>query len=247
MAATLVGVSTLVFGTSAGQPSAPAGYANDDVAYYLWISKPTTSVPATPSGWSLVSNYIANSGGTETGNQGPMRHMIWKTTVSGTLTPPSVSNNIGNAASQVTGTACAVYRPGAGETISETAYTGQDVDGGTARSITFTTPDLDPGDQLLLLSGNADNATTIATPSLTSTGVTFGTITEQADASTGNGDDLGVYIHTSSVSSGSATGNATFAATLSTGVALQSVGGTTLLRVRGTVTSTPVRRLFQPF
>lgn len=245
MAATLVGVSTLVFGTTAGQPSAPAGYANGDVAYYLWISKQVSAgTPSTPAGWSLVSNYVANSGGTETGNQGPMRHMIWKTDVSGTLTPPSISNFSG--AGQVTGTACAVYRPGAGEVLEEAAYTGQDIDGGTARSITFTTPDVDAGDQLLLLSGNADNGTTIASPSLTSTGVTFGAITEQADASTGNGDDLSVYIHTASVSAGNASGNLTFAATLSTGVALQSVGGTTLLRVRA-VAAGATARLFLPF
>lgn len=244
MAASLVGVSTLVFGLTSGQPSAPAGYADGDVAYYLWISKQVSAgTPSTPGGWTLVSNYVANSGSTETGNQGPMRHMIWKTAVSGTLTPPSISNFSG--AGQVTGTACAVYRPGAGEAIEETAYTGQDIDGGTARSITFTTPDLDPGDQLLLLSGNADNGTTIASPSLTSTGVTFGAITEQADNSTGNGDDLGVYIHTSSVSSGTATGNATFAATLSQGIALQSVGGTTLLRVRGVASAR--HGLFLPF
>lgn len=239
-AVTLVGVGAIVFGTTAATPGTVAGTATGDTALILAESKqPGVGVPAAPAGWLTLLDVTVNAGGTVGGNTGPMRLQAFAEQVDGSFAWPAVSNFSGTG--QVIGVTPVVVRPASGESIELAATYGEDLDGGTAWSATGgSVLAIAAADLVIAWSCAADNGITVTGGTITAAGATFGTTTEDVDASTPNGDDMGAYVHHATVTSGTATGAPNLAMTLSVGIAGQSVGGTGFLRVRSKPGPPPV-------
>jgi hypothetical protein len=224
---TLVGVGAAVFGTTTATPGAVAGTAVGDTAYLLVVSKRTATTPPTPSNWSPRADFVAVAGSSPADSGGPVRLQVCRREVpTGGLTMPAVTHG---GTSPVIGVVPVVVRPGAGQQIVDVVVTGEDVDAGTGYSATAGDAlALAAADLLVALTGLNDNGSTASGGALTATGAVFGTTTEHVDASTTNGEDTGVVVHSAPVTTG-ATAAPRLAMTLSAG----KPGGTAFLQVRG--------------
>lgn len=125
------------------------------------------------------------------------------------------------------------------------AATGSGTDNthGTDRSITTGTIDLAPGDMVVIaVAVDTNTASTITSPTLTASGITFGTVTQRTS---GAGDTIGehgnVELFDALVTAGSGTVAATFAFTTAT----TQCGPVVVTRLReGALPAQPVRRRF---
>lgn len=234
-AVTLVGVGTTVWGATSVTPDSVAGVANGDQPFMLVCSKrPSVVQPAAPAGWTRDFSEIGNPGGTVTPSEGPFYLQVHSrnTVVSGgSISWPSVGN--GSGSQQVIGATAVVARPASGESLVWDTAWGQDLDGGTSYSVTAGTAlDLGPGDLVVAFTAITDNNVTSSGGTISAAGITFGATTEQRDSSSGNGDDLGCYVHTAAVTSGTATVAPTLTQTLSSSDVDFNRGATVFLRIR---------------
>ena len=236
-------VGATVWGTTTATPGAVAGTADGDQPYILVVSKrPSVGVPAAESGWSIVSgaDVTVNSGGAETGNQGPMRLQVHRRdtlVTGGSITWPAIGNFTG--AGQVIGVTPVLAAPAAGEAlVAEVATWGQDVDdNATAVCTGAAALALAPADVVVTVGACCDNNVTSSGAAITASGITFGTTTEHQDTSTGNGDDQSCYVHSAAVSSGTATSAPVLTQTITPANANQARVGTVFLRIRSAITN----------
>ncbi|MFI5973504.1 hypothetical protein [Streptomyces sp. NPDC051452] len=188
---------------------------------------PSDSIPTTPSGWSLISSF-SGGGGTFGASAGPRRQTWFARVLAGGEPNPTTVIPSGSAGSVIAARIISLARTagtgwrwaasGADDSTSGTAFS---VVGGMA--LTFKA-----GDFVVLGYGVASSADSYTAEAVTAAGITFGTVTERADAAVTTGNGLSSALATCSVSSGTAQVAPTITATL----AAASVGVAGALRIR---------------
>lgn len=209
-------------------PAYPTNTTGDQLILIIGM-KPSTANSGsvtTPSGWTLVTSIVGAGGygatlGVDTGNTNLFVYTRTAPSggLSGTLTVTVATNNIcWGIIGEITSTT--------GNAITVTGWTSSDTTAGNVSASFTTGTSLKPNVQLHMAMCIPTDVTTPAQFSgyaLTSTGVTFGTITELAEPDSTTGNDIGGFLAWGTVSSGTSSGNTTLTAT---------AGGTTT-NVRG--------------
>ena len=225
-------------GAGAGQVNSinvayPTGIASGNLLFLCIANKYPPNGPATPTGFTAP----ANNQGTGDPGDGPgigvgatyatVYYRVADGSESGTVT---VSVTSGNALYGV----MARYTNATGA-WAVGAANGGDSTAGTAWSATMgTDPGVQGGDMVLACNANNNNTSLGSAYALSQTGVTYGTATERLDNSTSFGDDVGIKFADHAVTSGTSSAAPVHTWTASASAA----GGTALLRIRESGTST---------
>lgn len=210
--------------------------ATDGIALIVG-QKPSTAnggTVTTPSGFTLVQEHLAQGGygstlGADTGNTN--LRVYTKDTVtgseSGTLTVTVGTNSVSWARF------VRYSKQGTGA-IQIAAATASDTAAGDV-SLTFgSDPGVQTGDLMLIamcIPTDVNGTASFSSPAISQTGVTFGAISEIADSSSGNGNDIGCGIWQVHANSGTSSAAPTFTAT----------GGTTKTNLRGPAIALRIR------
>ena len=182
---------------------------------------PSDSVPSTPSGWTLIGSS-SGGGGTFASSAGPRRLTFFARVLLGSDGNPTTAIPAGSTGSLIAGRIVSLSRT-AGTGWRWAASFGDDQTSGTAFAAAGGTAlSWKAGDTAVIGYGVASNADSFSAEAITVTGVTFGTLTERADAAVTTGYGTSVALATVAVSSGTATLAPSLVATLasaSTGIA----------------------------
>jgi hypothetical protein len=224
---------TAASGTTSCTPSYPTGISASTSKIYCVVtgrSNTANTAPTMPAGWTKVADLEGGTGtwGVDAGTRRVT--LFRKDTVTGSETGTVTVSLSGSTANTLRATIFRVEVP-AGYGISEAASTGADTTNGTGYSATGTTNiDFAANDLLLIgVAQNIDSGTNSA-QSITASGITFGTLTNQANTAVTNGNDHRHLLWSVPVSSGSGTVAPTFAYTISA----SGSGPTAFLRLRTT-------------
>lgn len=243
MALSYVGSATSTYGITSVTPSNPSGYTatNGDLALILVVSKRSaTATPNTPSGWWRWDTEEVGTG-TPGAGTGPLRLTIFYQTIQGNFSWPAITQTSHTGA--VISAEPLVYRATTG-TYSMKSDQVSDTSSGTAFGGTIgSNPGFTTGDHVAILSGLTSSTPSFTAFSISATGATFSALTERVDGFTSNGDDLGIGLHTGSVTAGTATAAAVTNFTLSSG----TTGGQIVLRVREDTSTVAVDTLSETF
>lgn len=218
-------------GTTSVTVALPATPQAGDVHVIFVGAKPYNAVINVPAGWNLITGTDGANG--TVANAIDLGSVVWKAFYrvwqSGD-TNPAVSVTTGNVALGVAHR----YRPSAGATINTPiGAKGSDTTSGTGYSITTDASlALAANDVISHFSVIAGNNATFATPTLSATGITFGTVTENpaTEGTTASGNDLEASAATSTISAGTGTVTVTGGWTLS----VAQTGGGAIVRIRET-------------
>ncbi len=236
-------------GTSVA-PAYPAGIAAGDCLVLIVGQKPSTAnggTATTPSGWTLRESITGQGGygatlGADTGNTNLF--IYTKDTVAGNetgnLTVTVGTNNVcwGIIVRIPSGAGNFVYGTADGSRAtaptSGTAFTTLLTNGATA-------PNLQDGDMAIwamcIPTDVLNNG--FGTPTISSTGTTFGTAVELEEPDSGTGNDIGGYVAYADATAGSSTAAPTVGVT-ATGTVTNVRGPIALIRIRENVqTLTP--------
>jgi len=218
-------------GSTAPAPALPASPQAGDVHVLFIGCKPYTATINTPSGWTLITNTNGTNGtvanGTDVGSVAVAAfYRVWQ---SGDANP-TISITSGNTA-----LACIHrFRPTAGSTIdTPVGEKGSDTTSGTGFSCTMGSDiGITAGDAVVGYSYLPGNNATFATPTLSATGVTFGTVTENpaTEGATATGLDCEASACTALPSAGPSSAAAVVGWTLS----VAQTGMSNLIRIRET-------------
>jgi hypothetical protein len=233
----LVATSAWVAGTTAPAPSYPAGVAAGDLVQLIVHSKPVTTTPATPTGWSFVGSAAGGTGAQGSGT-GQTRITVFQqvatTALSGTQAVSSPSGNVALAHMRA-------WRAADGYLVQyETLFSTWSVSTAST-SIGGTTADAMPiaaGDELVVVAGTRDDeSSTITVTGVTASGSTFGTLTRDPNSTavSATGNQISATAYRASVMAGSSTGAVTVTATSSSS---ETATGA-VLRVRATAETVP--------
>ncbi|MFF7966766.1 hypothetical protein ACFZC3_15540 [Streptomyces sp. NPDC007903] len=234
-------VGALATGTTTVTP-ALVGAAGDLAVLQVVSGHPSDSVPSTPSGWTSAGSF-SGGGGTFGTSAGPRRITYFVRVLTGgeaaptTSIPAATGSVISGRVMNLTRSAGTGWRWAAAfgeDTLSGTGFSATSL-----AALTFTA-----GDVAVIGYGVASNADSYTAEALTATGITFGTVTERADAVVAAGNGASVALATATVTAGSGSQTPTVAATL----AAASTGVAGVLRVReasAVLTATP-QSVFPP-
>jgi len=218
----------------------PASPQAGDLHVLYFGVKPYTTTVTPPSGWTLIPNTDGTNGtvgsGTDVGSiKQAAYYRYWQ---SGDPTTPSV----GFSGASVGLGVIIRFRPTAGKTINvPVGDKGSDVSSGTDYAATMGADiGITVGDAVVSFTTIAGNNSTFGSPTLSATGVTFGTVTENpaTEGSTSSGDDLEASGSTALPSAGPSSAAAVVGWTLS----VAQTGMTALVRIRESSASTPVNQ-----
>lgn len=225
-------------------PALPAGAAAGQLAVLQVVSgHQDDPTPATPSGWLLAGSF-SGGGGVFGAAAGPRRLTFFVRELLGSDTAPTVSIPTGGTGSTI---AARIYR------LSRSAGTGwrwaaafaEDTSSGTGFSAASATAlTWSAGDFAVIGYGIPLSTATFSAEAIAATGITFGTITEQADDSITAGHDSRFVTATGAVSSGTGTQAPTLSATLS--AASTGVAGVLRVREAGTDMDALPQSVFPP-
>jgi hypothetical protein len=211
-------------------PTMPSGYTTGNLLVIVIGTKPDTSTPSTPSGWSLAGTSAGGTG-SQGASTGPVRCTVfYKVATSASETAPAItitSNNVSFAQSfYLTGTV--------GAFVLATAA-GSDTTTGTGWSVTCSTnPGLTTNDFIFSIAVIGDDAATWSAEAATATGATISSLTEINEYTTGNGNDIGGFIARGTVTAGTSSANPVLTATAGgTTTGTQGVG--MIVRIRETI------------
>ncbi|MFJ8153973.1 hypothetical protein [Streptomyces sp. NPDC094468] len=206
---------------------AVVGSAGNLAVLQVVSGHPSDPVPSTPSGWTLVGS-ASGGGGTFGASAGPRRLTFFARVLVGGDAAPTTAIPSGSAGSLIAGRIVSLART-AGTGWRWAASFGDDQTSGTSFSAVGTSAlTWKAGDLAVIGYGVASNADSYTAEALAAAGITFGTVTERADAAVTTGNGTSVALATCSVSSGSATVAPTVSATL----ASASIGIAGVMRVR---------------
>jgi hypothetical protein len=216
-------------GTTSVAPAFPASPLVGDIHIIFVGSKPYNTTHSTPTGFTLISGTNATNGTVANGVDVGSVHMsaFYRRFVTGD-TAPSCGVTSGNVALGV----CYRFRPSTGFSLYNPvgAY-GSDTTSGTGFSCTMASNiGIDAGDALVAASVIAGDNSTFGTPTLTATGVTMGTVTENpaTEGTTTGGNDL----EASGMSALPSAGPASAAAVVGWTLSVAQTGMSVLARVR---------------
>jgi hypothetical protein len=225
---------TISFGTTGTQSThtdtvtpAVVGSAGNLAVLQVVSGHPLDSVPSTPSGWTLVGS-ASGGGGSFGASAGPRRLTFFARVLLGGDANPTTAIPSGSSGSLIAGRIVSLSKT-AGTGWRWAASFGDDQTSGTGFSATGTTAlTWKAGDFALIGYGVASNADAYSAEAIAAAGVTFGTVTERADAAVATGNGTTAALATSTVSSGTATLAPTVTATLSSA----SIGIAGVMRIR---------------
>ncbi|MFI6249053.1 hypothetical protein [Streptomyces sp. NPDC051016] len=188
---------------------------------------PDDSIPSTPSGWILAGS-TSGGGSTFASSAGPRRLTWFVRVLTGGDGNPTTAIPSGATGSLIIGRIVSLSRTAGTDWRWATSF-GDDQTSGTGFAAAGTTAlSWQSGDMAIIGYGVASNADSFSAEAIAVTGVTFGTLTERADAAVTTGYGASVALATSSVTAGTATLAPSLVATL----ASASVGIAGVLRVR---------------
>ena len=238
---TVVGAGAVAFGAAAGTtvaPTIPTHAAGDLLVAVRAMKHSTTETLTAEAGWTRGVAEQAGGTGSFAADTGPTKIAIDYLQATGSGTTVTFDNTA--VANTVAWAQVIVLRKGIpGAYWSVNGVSGTDNSAGAAYSVAFASnPGLELGDYAVVgVSTPTDiTASHWSAPTLTATGLTA-TATEQGDAVSGNGFDIGAGSWTVQVTAGPATAAATFAATAG-GTTTNMAGPCALLRVRADATPT---------
>ncbi|HEY9251765.1 MAG TPA: hypothetical protein VIP06_03820 [Nocardioides sp.] len=221
-------VGALATATASITPAMPTGVAADQLAVLQVVSAHTNdSIPSTPSGWTLVGS-ASGGGGTYGAGTGPRRLTFFTRVLLGGDAAPTTALPAGDANSLLAGRVFRLSRSAGagwrwGMAFAEDTSSGTGFSAVSAATLTWAA-----GDFAMLGYALPVSTSALSAEAITASGVTFGTVTEQADDSVTTGHDARFGTATASVSSGSGTVAPTVAATLSSA----ATGEAGVLRIR---------------
>ncbi|MFD7609724.1 hypothetical protein [Streptomyces sp. NPDC059828] len=238
-----IGVGALSQAATSITPAFPAGATTGRLAILVVVSgHPTESIPTTPSGWSSAGSFSGGTGSFGSGT-GPRRLSLFTRVLLGSDTAPTTQLPTGTG-SLIAGRIHVLSRSAGTGWRWATAF-GEDTTSGTGFSGASASPlTWAAGDFALLgyaLSASTASATAEA---VTASGITFGTVTEQADDSLTTGNAGRLVDATGTVSSGSGTQAPTVTATL--GAAAAGVAGVLRIREATAAISATAQTVFPP-
>lgn len=227
-------------GTTSVVPALPATPAAGDVHVMFVGAKPYNATIGTPAGWTLITNTNGTNGTTANGTDvgSVCVASFYKVWVSGDGNPTS-SITTGNTALGVIHR----LRPTSGYTIdTPVGQKGTDVTSGTGYAATMGADiGITVGDALVSSTFIAGNNATFATPTITATGLTVGTVTENpaTEGTTSGGLDCEASSSTALPTAGTSSAAAVVGWTLS----VAQTGMSNLIRIRETVAAAATPKL----
>lgn len=230
--------ATITPGTTSCSCTYPTGLAAGDLLILHVTNKYPANGPSDPAGWSKIGP-VDTSGGSAAADTGNSRNTVyWKRsdgTESGTISLTMTSCNTSYAV-------CYAYRSGSGILMSGGSTSGTDTTGNQAAwSITGSAdPGLRQGDRVVVLNTVNGDASTFASHELSATGATFGTLTEQHDAGTSQGQDCGSFVVDAYVTGGPSTAAPVFTSTATGYKTGHPTGSAVILVLRAQPTATAV-------
>ncbi|MBP9702465.1 peptidoglycan DD-metalloendopeptidase family protein [Candidatus Woesebacteria bacterium] len=221
-------------GTTSVAPAYPDLDIGDMLILVVGSRGTTDPTPTTPTGWTLIGSSYNGGAGAFAADAGNARITTYSREATSRLTgTQSVTITSGNTAH---GQIYAINRDNAeGWTISSGG--GTDTTAGTGYSVTTSSVSLDSasgGDVILVASSINTDAYTYTSLSLTQTGSTIATPTEEAEYRGTTGNDMGLHVASTEVTSGSGSGAATFSMTGSGSTASAPAGATIVIKILGT-------------
>jgi hypothetical protein len=224
-------------------PYPASGVLAGDIPILIVVSKASsgTGEPPTIADPTGFTKLFEAWGGTGTAgiDTGPVKLSVWRKTTDADGSENGTSVSVVNPAnsSMVYGNIHGVQRATSGSTVVTGFASGSDVIADTAWSVTCgSDPGIQANDLLLWLAGGSVSPTsTFSVEAITATGCTFGTMTEQEDASTSSGFGARRIVATMACTAG--TSSAAPVLTATTAAATQTGVGA-VLRIRET-TSQP--------
>lgn len=194
----IFGVGAAAAGTTSCAPTYPSGSTAGDLHLLVTVSKAYTGSVATPSGWTLVANYVSGStaSGADTGSvdvyvfqrEGAFSGSV---TVTGTGTNTIIAQIVG-------------FRKITGASWTVSSVSGIDDSPGTTYTATSSAFQPQRKDFILFATGfNTDEITTLDTTSATITSIngdiSFSNKQEVFKAQAAQGDDVSIVAHAAEV------------------------------------------------
>lgn len=227
-------------GTTSCTPAYPTGISASTSKLYCVVtgrSNTASTVPTMPAGWTRIGGLEGGTGtwGVDTGTR--RVDVFAKDTVTGSETGTETVSLSGSTANTMRATILRVEVP-SGHSISAELATGADTSNDTSYSAT-SSASLDFLANDLLLTATAQNidSGTASSRAVSSTNVTFGTLTNRADTAVTSGNDHRHIINTVPVSSVSGTPDNTV--TYSYTISASGSGPTAFLRLRSVAPTPP--------
>lgn len=227
MAITYVAAGSLASGAVSGTPGLPAGISVGDLLIMQVVSaSPTDATVSTPAGWDYIDSFESTIGVFGVGT-GPRRMTFLARVYAAGDAAPSIV--LPSGTNSVVSAEIFAFHRSAGTGWRYAAQFGEE----DTSTVSFTAPTSDvvtwaPNDFVLLGYGLPASGTTLSAEAIVAAGVTFGTITERADAAVAVGAGIRFASATGAVTAGTVSVVASINATLS--VAGFGVAG--LIRIR---------------
>ena len=227
MTISLTSTGALSQGTVTITPAYGSGVVAGRLAILTVVSgHPSESIPQTPSGWSQIDT-LSGGGGVFGSGTGPRRITWFARVLLGSDAAPTTA--IPTATGSVIAGRITILQRTAGTGWRWGSSTGADITSGTAFSDTGSNPlSWASGDFALLGYGLPVSTASATAEAIAAVGITFGTITEQADDQITSGNAGRLVLATGLATAGSATVDPTVTATL----AVASTGVVGVIRVR---------------
>ena len=230
-----ISYSSISSGTQSGSTSVlfrqPAALAADDYIVWVCVSKYPTAGPATPAGLTSLASLDATSGGAAGADTGNVSLDIFGRVSDGTEDGLTGTVSISGGNTAISRSVSYARTAGTGWDVAVAHF--EQTPASNDWSGTTGSLDLAAGDMvLLILAKNSDADGTHGTPTISASGITFGTFTaRQTPVGTTQGDDCGLSIGEVPVTAGSGTGGVTVSLSLS-GSAGTTAGILALVRLR---------------
>lgn len=224
--------STATSGSSI-TPAWPASVSSGHLGVLVVLSKRGVTI-STPSGWTLAPNAEASGGAGADGlGSGTVKATIFYKVAAGTEGGTTVTVSFSGGTTNVIYGRIGTYSNATGA-WDIAAANGADSAGGNSNwtATMGSDPGITANDFVLAIFGCNSSTPSHSAQALTATGVTFGTLVEQLDATVSSGDTMKLVLCEIPVSSGTSSGNATFSGTASGNGTNYPAGPIILLRLR---------------
>ncbi|WP_416976724.1 hypothetical protein [Streptomyces sp. T028] len=243
MAISYIAAGALSQAATSITPAFPAGATSGRLALLQVVSgHPDDSIPSTPSGWTLLESF-SGGGGTFGSGTGPRRLTWFVRILTGTEAAPTTSLPTGTG-SVIAGRIHVLSRS-AGISWRWAASSGEDTTSGTAFSAAGASAlTWAAGDFAVIGYALPVSTASLTAEAITATGITYGTVTEQADDQITSGNAGRLAAATASVTAGSGTQAPTLAATAA--AATTGVAGVIRLREASADMEASAQSVFPP-
>lgn len=217
----------LVNGTTTVAVGYPGSIAAGDLLLLCAVNKYSAYTSAPPSGFTLLKERVAGSGGTGV-DAGNTRTAVWYRIADGTETG-SVSVTKATETGTVISAMMLLCRRTAGYQWDVIGESGSSNSGTTSwTAVGSNDIGIRSGDLVFAVSGVNTDGGTWSSHAMSATGATFGAATERNDVGTSNGHDVKLVISEHPCTAGESTTFPTYTATCSTGT---PDGGTIFVRI----------------